>query len=133
MSITSRFIVICERAFTAAGTNNLSLINIFTQINANQFPFVHPQFAVVVNFDTTETGAHTLRIRVTGPDRNQVAQSDLPVTTHANNWQVIANYEHFTFAAPGTYTFAVEMEGVALGERSLQVVKVGDARKTAVA
>ena len=144
MNITTRFIVVCERAFTAAGTNNLNLINIFTQINAATFPFTHPQFALVVNFDITEAGSHILHVRILGPDGNQVAQSELPVNIvagppspdgfgRASNWQVIANYEHFAFGAPGTYTFALTLDDTPLGERALQVVPVAGQRQPGIA
>lgn len=134
MDITPRFIVICERAFTASGTNNLNLINIFTQIHARTFPFSHPQFALVVNFDIAAAGPHTLRVQVLGPDGSQISQNELPVKTNAGNWQIIANYEQFSFAAPGTYTFKLTLDDTPLGERTLQVLPVASgSRKPAVA
>jgi hypothetical protein len=122
--MSSRFIIICERAFTASGTNNLNLINIFTQVNAAKFPFIHPQFALVVNFDVPSSGKHTLRTSVHGPDDKQVAHSELPVQTNKGNWQVIANFEQFRFAAPGPYTFRLFLDEEPLGERTLEVKPV---------
>jgi hypothetical protein len=125
------FIIICERAFTASGTNNLNLINCFTQVNAVKFPFVHPQFALVVNFDVSHAGKHILRTAVFGPDEKQVAHSELPVQTNAGNWQVIANFEQFRFAGPGTYTFRLHLDDDELGERTLEVKPVlAPARET---
>ena len=133
MNITTRYIVICERATTTAGTNNLNLINIFTQLHPVSFPYTHPQFALAVNFDIAEAGSHLLHVHILGPNGDQMAQSDFPVTTNAGNWQVVANYEHLLFAAPGTYTFSLKMDDVALGDRTLLVMPVSGRRKPGVA
>lgn len=124
MSITTRFILVCREAFLTAGTNNLNLIGIFTQINAEQFPFAYPHFALVVNFDVDGSGEHRLEADIVGPTGARVAHSDLPVVAHSGNMQVIANFEHMQFAAPGTYTFRVSIDGALLGERSLDVKPV---------
>lgn len=121
MEIKPHFIVLCREAFTAAGTNNLSLINIFTQITANQFPFVFSRFALVVNFDAATAGNHTLRTDVLDPQQKQIAHTELPVTTHVGNWQIIANFEQMSFPTPGIYRFQLSLDGTPLGERELDV------------
>lgn len=131
MKVTPQFIVICERAFTAANSNNLNLINIFTTIHAAKFPFTHPQFAVVVNFDIDTPGAHTLQVDLLGPDQKRLTHSELPVTTNAGNWQVIANFELMQFAASGSYTFQLALDGVSLGSRTLQVLSIASPSSTA--
>jgi len=135
MIAKSQFIIICERAFTAAGSNNLNLVNIFTQIHAAAFPFTHPQFAVVVNFDTDTPGSRTLHIDITDPAGAQVARTELPVTTSIGNWQVITNFELMRFAVPGAYTFHLTLDGQPLGERVLQVLPaaVSNPQKTNLA
>ena len=119
MDIKPNFIIICREAFLAAGTNNLNLINVFTQINADKFPFMYPRFALVVNFDIDTGGSHVLRTDVLDPSGKQIAHTEMPVNTNPGNWQVIANFEQMQYAAPGTYTFRLTLDGVALGERSL--------------
>lgn len=122
MTITPRYIIICERAFTAAGTNNLNLVNIFTQIHAAKLPFTHPQFALVVNFDTDTPGSRTLHIDITDPTGKQVARTELPVNTSVGNWQVITNFEMMQFVVPGKHTFHLTLDGQPLGEHVLHVL-----------
>lgn len=136
MEIQPYFIIMCREAFLAAGTNNLNLINVFTQINADKFPFMYPRFALVVNFDIDTGGNHLLRTDVMDPAGKQIARTELPVTTHAGNWQVIANFEQMQFAAPGTYSFLLSLDGVSLGSRTLEVkplLSPSSGQKTAIA
>lgn len=121
MNTKTNFIIICREAFLEAGTNNLNLIRIFSSVQAGAFPFALPPFALVVNFDTDTPGNHTLQTEVRGPGGATIAKTTLPVTTNAGNWQVIANFEHLKVPAPGTYTFRLALDGIPMGERSLQV------------
>jgi hypothetical protein len=121
MKLKTQFIIICREAFLEAGTNNLNLIRIFSGVQAGRFPFVLPNFALVVNFDVDEAGAHTLRTTVSGPDGTTVANTELPVNTNAGNWQVIANFEHLQAPLPGPYTFHLTLDTLPLGSKTLQV------------
>jgi len=118
---TPKFIILCREAFLEAGTNNLNLIRIFSSVAADRFPYPMPPFALVVNFDITEAGTHTLHTELTGPEGQRVAQTDLPVKTNTGNWQVIANFEHLQFPVPGVYTFRIALDGEPLGTAALTV------------
>lgn len=135
MQVIPHFIIICREAFLQAGTNNLNLIGIFTQLNADKLPFAFPRFAVVVNFDIDAAGDHVLRTDVVDPSGTGVAHTELPVRTNAGNWQVIANFEGMTFKVPGAYTFRLSLDGIPLGEKPLEVKPViaRGTRKPAVA
>ena len=124
MNIKPHFIIICREAFLQAGNNNLNLIGIFSQLNADKLPFQYPHFAVVVNFDIDTAGDHVLKTDVFDPAGKPVAHSELPVRTNAGNWQVIANFEQMKFNAPGTYTFRLVLDDTPLGERTLEVKPV---------
>lgn len=121
MKIAAQFIIICREAFLEAGTNNLNLIRIFSQINADRFPYVLPNFALVVNFDTDSAGTHTLHTELRDPNGKQIASTELPVTTAGGNWQVIANFEQMQFATPGAYTFVLTLDNAPLGSRTVEV------------
>lgn len=121
MPIRPNFIIICEKAFLSAGSNNLNLIGIFSHINAASLPVSWPSFALVVNFDTDTPGQHVLRTDIMDPSGKQVAHTELPVTVTAGNMQVIANFEHMQFAVPGTYAVNVFFDGHPLGQRMLQI------------
>jgi hypothetical protein len=121
MNIKSHFIVICQNAFLAAGTHNLNLINIFTTINADRFPFTYARFSLVANLDIEPTGQHTLNTVIVDPHGAEKAKTALPVTVSGPNFQVIANFENMRFESPGHYELKVDMDGTPVGSRVLQV------------
>ena len=121
MNIKTNFLLTCQNAFLSAGTNNLNLINIFTNINADKFPFVYGRFALVANIDVDTPGQHTLNTVVSGPDGKVLAKTALPVKVNGPNFQVIANFENMHFSAPGTYELKVDVDGVPVGTKALKV------------
>ena len=60
--ITIEFAHICENVIVAKN-GNLSIINIFNQINANNFPAVHPQMFVVIGV-YGKTGEYPVNIKI---------------------------------------------------------------------
>lgn len=122
MIIKPHFIILCREAFLQQGSNNLNLIGIFTQLNADKMPFQFARFAVVVNFDIDVAGDHTLHTEVVDPSGKQIARTNLPIKTNVGNWQVIAQFEQMQFATAGTYTFRILIDDILLGERTLSVV-----------
>jgi hypothetical protein len=48
-NIKLNYILVCDNAFIAQGSNSLSVIGIFDRIGALKFPAVHPRFVVVTN------------------------------------------------------------------------------------
>lgn len=129
MNIKTNFILTCQNAFLSAGTNNLNLINIFTNINADKFPFTYGRFALVANIDVDEPGQHTLNTVVVGPDGKEMAKTSLPVNVGGPNFQVIANFENMQFSAPGTYALKVDLDGVLVGTRKLQINMVASRKQ----
>lgn len=124
MNIEPRFIVICREAFLTACSNNLNLIGIFTQVNADRFPFPFSHFALVANMDIDTAGAYTIHVNATDPHGQSFARMDMPVTTTAGNWQVIVNFDHVQFSLPGQYAFHVALDETHIGTRVIDVKPV---------
>lgn len=129
MNIKTNFILTCQNAFLSAGTNNLNLINIFTNINADRFPFTYGRFALVANIDIDATGEHSLNTVVISPDGTELAKTTLPVNVAGPNFQVIANFENMQFKTPGTYELKVDVDGTPVGSRSLKVNMVASPKQ----
>lgn len=124
MEIKPNFIIICEKAFLTAGTNNLNLIGIFTQINTDVFPAKYPHFALVTNFDIETVGDHVLEAKIVDPNGTPVAQAQMPIKITASPFQIITNFENLSFPAPGLYSLELSVDGNSVGSRILQVVPV---------
>ncbi|MBX4211400.1 MAG: hypothetical protein KW806_01205 [Candidatus Yanofskybacteria bacterium] len=121
MEVRSNFILTCEQSFLTANTNNLNLIGIFTNINAEQFPLVYRRFDLVINFDIDTPGMHALKTLVTDQEGIDIVQSDVGVNVSSNTFQVITHFENLTFAKPGKYELKVYIDNEYLGSRFLTV------------
>ena len=121
MIAKSNFILTCEQAFLTANTNNLNLIGIFTNINAEQFPLVYRRFDLIVNFDIDTPGMHGLKTVMTNQEGNDVVQSEVGINVSSNTFQVITHFENLTFAKPGKYELKVYIDSQHIGSRFLTV------------
>ncbi len=121
MNIKPNFIIACDQAFLTAGTNNLNLIGIFTTIHAEQFPFTYRRFALVINFDSDTLGMHSLETRIVDETGKELIKSELKINISSSPFQVIANFENFTFPIPGKYEIKISLEGKEIGSRILTV------------
>ncbi|MDP2647807.1 MAG: hypothetical protein Q8P35_00985 [Candidatus Yanofskybacteria bacterium] len=121
MNIKTNFILTCEQAFLTAHTNNLNLIGIFTNINAEHFPLVYRRFDLIINFDIDTPGIRTLRTVVTDNEGATIVQSDVAVNVTSATFQVITHFENLTFAKPGKYELKVYVDNHYIGSRVLTV------------
>jgi len=56
------FLHFCESAIVEQGTGNLSIINIFENINAQSFPALHPTMSVVAGFENNNPGIYDVEL-----------------------------------------------------------------------
>ncbi len=129
----TNFILICDQAFLTAGSNNLNLIGIFTQINSQQFPVRYPHFALVVNFDATSMGAHTLNTKIIDPNGVQLAQASAPIDIKSSPFQIITNFENLTFNTPGTYEIKIALDSTDIGSQKLELLPIHHHQKVNLA
>jgi len=90
-------------------------------MHAEQFPLTYRRFALVVNFDADVLGMHNLQTRIINSEGTDLIRSDIQVNITSSPFQVIANFENFTFPAPGTYEIKVTLNDQELGSRLLVV------------
>ncbi len=56
------FLHVCENAIIEQGSGNLSLIGIFENINAQNFPAMHPVMSIVVGFENKNPGIYDVEL-----------------------------------------------------------------------
>lgn len=56
------FLHVCEGAIIEQGSGNLSIIGIFENINAQNFPAMHPTMSVVVGFENNNPGIYNTEL-----------------------------------------------------------------------
>jgi len=71
--IQQNFVIVCESAVIDQQTKNLSLFNIFSNINSLGVPAFHPSFVVVTNFSGGR-GEHDHSIAILHEDGTEIAK-----------------------------------------------------------
>lgn len=124
MEIKTNFIIACDQAFLAAGTNNLNLVGIFSTINADKVPLTYPRFSLVTNFDTDATGMHRMTTQVVGPNDQQIVETHIDINVTSPNFQIIAHFENLSFPVVGKYDLRVTLDGQLVGSRALHIASL---------
>lgn len=108
-NIKLNFVIVCDNAFIAQGTNSLNIIGIFNRIGAPKFPAVYPRMVVVTNM-TGEIGDHTqiitLKNRLTG-EKIAELPGKLKINEIGQNAQFMGNFFNVVFPSAGEYVFEV--------------------------
>ena len=56
------FLHICENAIVEQGSGNLSIIGIFENLNAQNFPAMHPSMTIVAGFENKNPGVYDIEL-----------------------------------------------------------------------
>lgn len=111
----------------------LVIVGEFDTIGAPQFPATHPSFFLVARFQGTaaEARSHRLRIRLVGPDGQNVLPQDPELQVHAvrvhenvSRANILLNFAGLQFPQPGVYHFRLELDGTRHGEVPLHLQHV---------
>jgi hypothetical protein len=98
------YTLLCDDVRQELG-GKFSLMGLFENIYAGSFPAIHPRFAIV-NEWTGGKGEFIARIRLLGPDKEQViseSESKLVLYNETQRHRDIAVRFNTTFPVPGTY------------------------------
>jgi hypothetical protein len=125
-------------AATVDGTGKLSVLGIFDQIAAPQFPARHGRIALVLRFSTAagDLGEHTVEIRLGGPGSTEVLRiegkmgvpegAQVPLAGRRN--AQVLNLDGVVFPKPGAYSFEINLDGVHRLSVPLTVTQLGGER-----
>ena len=105
-----------------------SFMYVFYEIPLPEFPFRFPQGQgfYIANGWCSGTGGHAQRIRILGPDKNEIVDTkDQPFTLKSTEEPFMAvNYiQEMPFEKPGVYTVQVLLDGQTVLEYPLPVRK----------
>ena len=122
------FVHLCDNAFWSAD-RKLNLIGIFTNINAFEFPVVHPTFSVAVNFVAKNFVGkkNTLFITLLDEDENEVGEKlevKLNIAKDEQEINFIGNVVNTLFERPGSYSLNLELEEMLIAKVPLFLNKI---------
>ena len=110
-NVKLNFIIVCDNAFVAQGSNFLNIIGIFDRVSAEKFPAVHPRIIVVTNL-TGEVGEYnqiiTLKNKLTGEKLAELS-GKININVIGQKAQFIGNFFNLVFPSAGEYIFEVSI------------------------
>jgi len=121
--------LICDYVITEHGTNKKSLIGIFENVSAAQFPATHPSLTVYVKL-TEAQGHYRFRLDLVDLQTDTaVAKCDLPNELRIDNplatRELVFNLRGLRFAHPGDYEFRIFANDEVFGQKTFLVNKTG--------
>lgn len=119
------FTLICDDVRQEVG-GKVSLMGIFENIYASQFPAVHPRLAIV-NEWSDGSGEFEVLLRILSPDRKSVlreAHTMLRLTDARYRHRDISIHLNIEFKEQGTYWIENYLDGMLVNSAPLQVILV---------
>jgi hypothetical protein len=121
-------IMLCDQVLFEQGTQKPTLVGVFTGIAATSFPSVPQRFDLFAALtDGLGQGAVDLAITRLETDEEIAAQSmelTFPDPLHVINLRF--RFRELSFPAPGSYVFALLVNGDEIAQRRVQVYQVED-------
>ncbi len=121
---TVEYLHLCDYAFSDQG-NKPCIIGIFDQINAVNYPAVHPMMAVAMRLRGAAHETVDLKIELVRPAGGVLAtmQGNVVIDGAGSAFMQV-NMASLAFPEPGTYTLKVSAGGKALTAHSLKLSKM---------
>ena len=120
------YTLLCDDVRQELG-GKFSLMGLFENIYAGSFPAVHPRFAIV-NEWTSGKGEFVAKIRLLGPDKEQIlseSESKLVLYSETQRHRDIAIRFNTTFPVPGVYWVEILLDNERISLVSLAVQQAG--------
>jgi len=116
--------LICEAA-TVDRQNRAILYGIFNQINAQEVPTTHPQFAIFCVWEGTVGGKHEQGIKIVAPSGKAiVSPPPMPFEMTGSHARLISQFNLMRFEEFGTYRIEISLDGETVKELPLDVIKI---------
>src|SRR5262249_18935117 len=119
-------LLICEKMIVEAGSNNISLINCFTQFRATTFPFRASPFHAIA-FVTDAEGTGTIEWTLTRLETDEVIERWQGPGAFPDRFavtRVTIRVAEWSFPAPGRYQLTLPIDGEWIAQRNLDVFQV---------
>ena len=116
------YFIICDAVTPGGGKK--TFYGVFNQINAYEFPAVHPMCAIAVEV-STEEGEHNMNFRLIDSEGNNVIPPTPKFKAIAKApmgiIDAVVNMQNLRFEHPGIYSFQVYLDDELLGVRDFFV------------
>ncbi len=119
------FTIICDDIRQEAG-GKISLMGLFENIYATQFPAVHPRLAIISEW-ADGRGEFDLRMQILSNDRKVILRetaSKLKLNDLNFKHRDVSIHFNIDFTSPGTYWIEYHLDGELIASMPLKVVQI---------
>ena len=104
--------ITCDGVHIDPGSGKHTLLGIFSNIRARQFPIVHPHMFWFLTISDVAEGEHKLRISMGLDPTNLAPLIERPFKSESplQRINLINEIRNLTFAAPGDYALVIEVD-----------------------
>jgi len=111
------FLHVCEQVIIDT-TGNISVINIFNQINSLNFPAIHPKFCIFCNIIGYQTGRYDIEIIINNENVPvATVKGKIEIASLKSEANFIANFINFRFDKEGDYGIEVKVDGNKINDK----------------
>ena len=118
--------LLCDSVITEVGTNKKSLIGIFENIYAQNFPYRHYHLSVYIKF-TSAQGKYHFRFELVDISNDKVIGkgeiSELNVSDKLGSYELVFNLMGLQFDHEGKYEFRIFADDKIFGNKLFNVIK----------
>jgi len=125
-NIKTNFFLTCEVALLDKG-ENLSLINIFENINSATLPAIFPKFSVAVNFTVIKPMQLVCQILIKDLEGTNIinsGESTLKTDIENKKVQFLTSFNNLPFLKEGDYPIYLLVNGEIISETVLHIKKI---------
>jgi hypothetical protein len=120
--------LVCDSVITEAGTNKKSLIGVFENINAHEFPVTHHLLAVYVKL-TEAHGKYRFRLELVDLKGNTIIGKmeiprDIDIESPLESHELVFNLPGLKFEHPGKYEFRILANNNMFGQKTFLVKEI---------
>jgi hypothetical protein len=117
--------LLCDHTIREAGTGKVSLIGVFENVSAAQFPVVHRALSVYAKLSDAE-GEYAIRLELVRLDDDHVVAQGTLKASFADRMtpgELIFNLENLGLERPGRYEFRLHADGRFVAAKSFTVLQ----------
>ena len=109
-NVKLNFVHVCENAFTSSD-GKLNIIGIFNQINALNFPALHPRLMIATSV-SGEVRKYTESIEIVSPGGEVIARAGNPIEIFKSGGSAnfIADFVGIVFPIEGKYEIKIKID-----------------------
>ena len=110
--------ITCDSVYVDPATGKHTLLGIFSNLRAKEFPVVHPRMIWFLSFSDLPAGKHDLKITIGIPmsddEPRTIIKKDFESPGPHHRINLINDIQRLKFEIPGNYSILIEIDGQVL-------------------